>query len=97
MMGVLGALVVPPYVGSYIGIMRQFNIELYIKACAKVKATVLKMVPTIMADFVQHPLTQDVDLTSVDTLLSAGATLKPEVVAKLQKLLRGVNIIQGYG
>jgi acyl-CoA synthetase (AMP-forming)/AMP-acid ligase II len=55
------------------------------------------MVPTILADFVQHPLVQDVDLTNVDTLLSAGATLKSEVVAKLQRLLRGVNIVQGYG
>ncbi|KAL4939244.1 hypothetical protein BDV06DRAFT_225215 [Aspergillus oleicola] len=97
MMGVLGALLVPAYLGSYIGIMRQFNLEQYIRACAKVRATILKMVPSIMADFAQHPLTQDVDLTSVDTLLSAGATMKPEVVAKLQKLLQGVNIVQGYG
>jgi acyl-CoA synthetase (AMP-forming)/AMP-acid ligase II len=97
MMGVLGALLVPAYVGSYVGIMKQFNIEQYIKACANVKPTILKMVPTILADFVQHPLVQDVDLTNVDTLLSAGATLKSEVVAKLQRLLRGVNIVQGYG
>ncbi|KAL3474470.1 amp dependent CoA ligase [Aspergillus californicus] len=97
MMGVLGALLVPAYVGSYIGIMRQFDLENYIKACSMAKATILKMVPSIMADFVQHPLTQDLDLTSVDTLLSAGAALKPEVVAKLQRLLKGVNIVQGYG
>ncbi|OGE55191.1 hypothetical protein PENARI_c005G11496 [Penicillium arizonense] len=97
MLGALGAILVPPFVGSYVGVMKEFELQDYIKACAKSRATILKAVPSVVVAFAQHPLAQKLNLTSVNNILSAGATLKPEVVAKLQNLLKGVSFVQGYG
>ncbi|KAJ5623146.1 hypothetical protein N7490_011751 [Penicillium lividum] len=97
MLGVLGAMIVPAFVGSYIGVMRQYTLPKYIRACAEAKATIMKVVPSVAVAFVQHPLVQELDLSSITYILTAGATLQPEVVQKLQSVFKGVHFVQGYG
>ncbi|OQE04487.1 hypothetical protein PENVUL_c032G06528 [Penicillium vulpinum] len=97
MIGALGAVLFPAYMGSYVAAMRNFTLPSYIKACAKVKATTLKVVPSVAVAFAQHPLVKELDLSSIKYILSAGATLQPEVVRKMQELLKGVCFVQTYG
>lgn len=97
MFGLLGVVAIPAFVGNYVMLMRQFVYADYIEACAKIKATTMKMVPAIAVAISKDPRIEKLDLSSVNTVLSAGATLQAEVVNRLQKLLNGVYIIQGYG
>jgi acyl-CoA synthetase (AMP-forming)/AMP-acid ligase II len=97
MIGVLGAVIVPAFVGSYICAMRQFTLPQYIRACAETKATSLKVVPSVAVAFIQHPLAQELDLSSIKYVRCAGATLQLEVVEKLQNIFKGVHFVQGYG
>lgn len=57
----------------------------------------MKMVPAIAVAIAKDPRITDLDLRSVNIILCAGATLQSEVVAQLQKILGGVDIVQGYG
>ncbi|GAB7354598.1 hypothetical protein MBLNU459_g5039t1 [Dothideomycetes sp. NU459] len=95
--GLLGAMLVPSFVGSYIAIMHQFEYGRWIQACADIKATTMKMVPAIAVAISKDENLERLDLQSVNTIMSAGATLQAEVVKRLQHLLRGVSITQGYG
>jgi 4-coumarate--CoA ligase len=97
MIGVLGAMILPAFVGSYIGVMRQYTLPKYIKACAEAKATIMKVVPSVAVGFVQHSSAQELDLSSITYIMTAGATLQPEVVQKLQNVFKGVYFVQGYG
>jgi 4-coumarate--CoA ligase len=54
------------------------------------------VLPTAVA-ISKDPNLENIDLISVNTILCAGATLQTEVVLRLQHLLKGVSIIQGYG
>lgn len=80
MIGAPGAVTIPVFVGSYIGAMRRFSLPKYIKACAKIRATTLKMVPSVAVAFVKSLLVQEIDLSIIDYILPGGAMLKPEIV-----------------
>lgn len=95
--GLLGALLVPPYIGNYLVAMKQFNYKEWIDANVRIKATSMRMVPPTAVAISKDPNLENVDLSSVNTILCAGATLQTEVVQRLQYLLKGVSIIQGYG
>lgn len=97
MFGLLAAVLIPSFVGNYLKIMKQFEYNQWIKACADIKATSMKMVPAIVVAITKDPNAANLDLRSVETITSAGATLQGEVVGKLQQLLQGVSILQGYG
>lgn len=97
MFGLLAAILMPSFVGSYVKIMKQFEYSQYVQACADIKATTMKMVPAIAVAIAKDPRVAKLDLTSVNTIMSAGATLQSEVVGRLQDLLQGVSIVQGYG
>jgi len=77
--------------------MKQFNYKEWIDACSRIRATTMRMVPPTAVAISKDPNIENIDLTSVDTILCAGATLQTEVVQRLQFLLKGVSIIQGYG
>lgn len=77
--------------------MKQFNYKEWIEANARIKATSMSMVPPTAVAISKDPNLETIDLTSVETILCAGATLQAEVVLRLQHLLKGVSIIQGYG
>jgi acyl-coenzyme A synthetase/AMP-(fatty) acid ligase len=76
--------------------MKQLNYKEWIKANARIKAITISMVPPTAVVISKDPNLENIDLTSVNTILCAGATLQTEVVLRLQHLLKGVSIIQGY-
>ncbi|KAF2489670.1 acyl-CoA synthetases/AMP-acid ligases II [Lophium mytilinum] len=95
--GMISGIIVPPYVGSYIAMMRQFNYDDFVHGVARTKATMMRMVPSTAIAIAKDPALDKIDLSSADTILCAGATLQTEVVERLQHLLKGVAIVQGYG
>lgn len=99
MFGIVGAVFPGAYNGSHTVLMRQFDYRKWISACARIRATSLKSVPSIAVMITKDPevLSGKLDLTSVQYLLCAGAALQQEVVASLQQLLQGVSIVQGFG
>lgn len=97
MFGLLGAVVMPSFVGNYVMLIRHFVYQDYILASAKIRATTMKMVPAIAVAISKDPNVEKLDLSSVNTVLSAGATLQAQIVTRLQELLKGVYIVQGYG
>ncbi|OCK82045.1 acyl-CoA synthetases/AMP-acid ligases II [Lepidopterella palustris CBS 459.81] len=95
--GLISGVILPPFIGSYIAVMRQFNYEAYIDGVAKTRASMMRMVPPTAIAIAKDPRLDSMDLSSVNTILCAGATLQVEVVQRLQQLLQGVAIVQGYG
>jgi len=88
---------VPAYIGSYLVVMKQFDYQEWIEACSRIRATTMKMVPPTALAIAKDPRLESVDLSSVSLILCAGATLQAEVVHRLQYLMKGVSIVQGYG
>ncbi|OCK80965.1 acyl-CoA synthetases/AMP-acid ligases II [Lepidopterella palustris CBS 459.81] len=97
MFGLLGAVICPAYLGSYVLAMKRFEYRAYIEGCARIKATVMKMVPPTALAISKDPEIRKYDMSSVDYILCAGATLQVEVVHRLQELMKGCYITQGYG
>jgi len=95
--GLLGAVMVPAFVGNYLVAMKQFKYQEWIDACSRIQATMMRMVPPTALAIAKDPKLENVNLSSVDVILCAGATSQAEVVQRLQYLLKGVSIIQGYG
>jgi acyl-CoA synthetase (AMP-forming)/AMP-acid ligase II len=83
--------------GNYIAILPAFDYDQYIKSCSAIKSTIMRMVPAIAVAITKDPRIASLDLTSVHTLMCAGAALQVEVVQKLQKIMPRVSITQGYG
>jgi acyl-CoA synthetase (AMP-forming)/AMP-acid ligase II len=55
------------------------------------------MVPAVAVAISKDRRINNLDLTSVHTLMCAGAALQIEVVQKLQQIMPRVSIVQGYG
>jgi acyl-CoA synthetase (AMP-forming)/AMP-acid ligase II len=97
MFGLLGAVLVPSYIGNYVLAMKQFNYAEWIEANSRIRATSMKMVPPTAVAITKDPNVEKLQLDSVNTVICAGGTLQAEVVQRLQSLLKGVSIIQAYG
>jgi len=99
MFGLVGAVLPAAFHGVHIVLMRQFNYRKWVETCARIRATVMRSVPAIAVMISKDPdlKSRKLDLTSVQSLQCAGATLQAEVVANLQTLLQGMSIVQGYG
>ena len=97
MFGLLGAILVPSYIGNYVMAMKQFNYQEWIEASSRIRATTMKMVPPTAVAISKDPNVEKLGLDSVSTTVCAGGTLQAEVVQRLQALLKGVSIVQAYG
>ncbi|KAH7420130.1 acyl-CoA synthetases/AMP-acid ligases II [Cadophora sp. MPI-SDFR-AT-0126] len=95
--GVLTALLVPVFAGSQTILLRKYLFQDYIKAAVSVRATFLRLVPPTATAMAKDPWVAKQDLSSVQTIQCAGAVLAPEIIGALEKMLKGVDIIQGYG
>ncbi|OQU99291.1 hypothetical protein CLAIMM_04944 isoform 1 [Cladophialophora immunda] len=78
--------------------MSKWNVELALKSIEKYKITVLPLVPPIVRQLAQSPLTEKYDLSSVVSCSSGAAYLPPDVAYQLaQKLPVKTPIPSGYG
>lgn len=81
-------------------LLPKWDIELALRTIEKYKLTALPLVPPLVRQLAQSPLTEKYDLGSVVGAASGAAYLPPDVVYQLaKKLLQGANmpIPSGYG
>jgi acyl-coenzyme A synthetase/AMP-(fatty) acid ligase len=86
-----------PFVGHFVLIMRDFNFDEYLNHCHQRRATILRVVPPTAMAMAKNPALRPIDLSSVHTLVCAGAALGDATQAGLQKIMKGVSVVQGYG
>jgi 4-coumarate--CoA ligase len=76
----------------------KWDLELALKSIQKYKITVLPLVPPIVRQLAQSPLTEKYDLSSVQSTASGAAYLPPDVAYQLaEKLPNKSPIPSGYG
>ncbi|KAF2502607.1 acyl-CoA synthetases/AMP-acid ligases II [Lophium mytilinum] len=97
MFGLVAAVLNPVHCASHVVIMKQFEYLKYIEASARLRATIMRMVPPIALAIAKDPNIAKYDLTSVNVIMCAGATLQAEIVNQLQTIMGGCDILQGYG
>ncbi|KAF2742950.1 acyl-CoA synthetases/AMP-acid ligases II [Sporormia fimetaria CBS 119925] len=95
--GLITALLAPLFSGCFVVLMRKYDLKGYIQACSQLRATLLKVVPPTAVALAKDPWLATQDLTSVNTIMCAGAVLAPEIIARLEELMKGVCITQAYG
>jgi acyl-coenzyme A synthetase/AMP-(fatty) acid ligase len=78
-------------------VMRKYDYQTYVNACARYKVTKMLMVPPTAISMAKDPFVKSLDLSSVNQIICSGAPLQAEVVNALTTLLNGVYITQGYG
>lgn len=73
--------------------MPKFDLRSYLERCVEIKATVMRLVPSIAVSLSKMNL----DLSSVRYIMCSGAALEANVVAKLLESAPNTCIVQGYG
>lgn len=76
--------------------MRDYDYGRYMKACAEVQATLLRVVPATLVTMAKDPLFKQLDLTSLATISTGGAVCPLEIINEMQQN-RGISIAQIYG
>lgn len=77
--------------------MRTFDFMAYLRKAAEIRATTLRLVPATAIRLIKDPEVKELDLSSVQTVYCAGASLETSVAQALQKMLNGTSILNGYG
>ncbi|KAF4985875.1 hypothetical protein FDECE_16256 [Fusarium decemcellulare] len=96
--GIVSAVLLSAWVGSYMQTMTRFDYMAYLKRCAEIRATVLRIVPSVAVRMVKDPDVKTLDLSSVQAVMCSGAPLSHDVATDLQKLLApGAGVLNGYG
>ncbi|KAL2212988.1 acetyl-CoA synthetase-like protein [Sarocladium strictum] len=96
--GIIAGVMVPSWVGSYLQPMKKFEYLPYIRRCAELRATVLRLVPAAAVRLATDPDTRNLDLKTVQNVMSSGAALSDDTVNALRNILApGVAILNGYG
>lgn len=82
--------------GATIVTMPRFDPEAYLRAVEEHRITRLFVVPTIAVLLAKSPLVDRYDLSSLDSIISGGAALDPEIARMVRERL-DCRINQGYG
>ncbi|KAF9882631.1 hypothetical protein FE257_005826 [Aspergillus nanangensis] len=88
--GMVAAVLAPAFIGHLMVIMRAYKFHEYIKACQENQATIMRVVPPAAMAIAKDPSMRDLNLSSVHTLVCAGAALGEETQAGLQRLLKNM-------
>lgn len=73
--------------------MPKFEFVPFLKKCVEVRATIARILPSIAIQMAKNPAVQGLDLTSINVLFSAGASLPNEVAEELTRKLKGVTVL----
>lgn len=95
--GIIVAVMLNAFLGSYVVAMKRFDFRQYIERCATIRATILRMVPSTAVLLAKESWVQELDLKSVRCIISSGAVLQDKIVARLHEILGDTEIVQGYG
>lgn len=82
--------------GNTLLVFPRLELEQFIKALARYKATIFPGVPTLFNAMAKHPLTRQVDLSSLKLVISGADTLPVEVAREFERVV-GKRIVEGYG
>ncbi|CAK7207428.1 hypothetical protein SEUCBS139899_010238 [Sporothrix eucalyptigena] len=97
--GLVSCVLFTAWVGHYAVAMKRFDFLPYLQRCADIRASVLRLVPATATRMTKDPAVCALDLTSVRTVMVAGAALSAETVRSLQKELLdpAAVVLNGYG
>lgn len=96
--GLVSAILVPAWVGSYCQIMKRFDYVEYLKRCEEIRATVLRLVPAVVVRMIKDDEVRKLDLRSVQAVMCSGAALSDKTVEALKGMLApGAGVLNGYG
>jgi len=70
--------------------------EAILDAVQRHRVTHMPLIPRFVNDILAHPKLDAYDLTSVTTASSGGASIRPELMRRFEKIT-GANFYQGYG
>lgn len=96
--GIVSAVLLPAWVGSYVQAMKKFNYSGYLERCAEIRATVLRLVPAVTVRMVKDLGVERLDLSCVQAAMCSGAPLSDDVVEHLRRLLApNAGVLNGFG
>ncbi|OAA57615.1 acyl-CoA synthetases/AMP-acid ligases II [Niveomyces insectorum RCEF 264] len=96
--GMISAVMFCAYVGQYLVAMKTFDFMPYLQRCAEIRATILRMLPSMANRMTKEPAVRALDLTSVRIIMISGAALAPDTVRTLQAMLHpDAVVLNGYG
>ncbi|KJR83822.1 uncharacterized protein SPSK_04182 [Sporothrix schenckii 1099-18] len=97
--GMVACVLFSAWVGHYVVAMKRFDFLPYLQRCADIRASVLRLVPATATRMTKDPAVRALDLTSVRTVMVAGAALSSDTVRTLQRDLLDPQavVLNGYG
>jgi 4-coumarate--CoA ligase len=87
----------PAFAGNHLVAMRTFDFLPYLQKAAEIRATILRLVPATAIRLMKDPEAKKLDLSSVQFVYCAGASLETAVARAMQRMLNGTSILNGYG
>lgn len=85
------------YTGGKQIVFPKFEMELYLKQLAEQRATLAFVAPPLIVGMIKHPMTKQIDTSSVRWLFSGAAPLSEKVQKMAEPLFPKSVIGQGYG
>jgi acyl-CoA synthetase (AMP-forming)/AMP-acid ligase II len=82
--------------GTTLVTMPRFDLPQFLELIQRYRATRLFVVPPMVLALAKHPIVDDYDLSSVQTLFSGAAPLGPELAEEARARI-GAPTVQGYG
>lgn len=96
--GLVSGVLLPAFVGCYLVAMAQYDFLPYLRRCADIRATIVRLVPATAIRMTKDPEVKRLDLKSIHTIMCSSASLAAETAQELQKILSSsVTILNGYG
>ena len=83
-------------VGATVVTMPRFDLEQFLQILQDNKVTRAYLVPPIVLALAKHPVVENYDLSSVETIMSGAAPLGPELAEAASSRV-GCLVMQGYG
>jgi 4-coumarate--CoA ligase len=98
--GIVSAVLLSAFVGSYVVAMKQYDFFRYLSGCAGIGATILRLVPATAIRMVKNPAVAalGLDLSTVKFIMCSGAPLSSDVIEGLQGIMHPQTVVlNGYG
>lgn len=91
------AVVAGPWLGYRTVLMKRYDLDNFLRLSSEIKATTLRILPTIAVSMAKSNLIKKYDLRNVKYIMCSGASLSENILEILQRHLSNVSVSQGYG
>jgi acyl-CoA synthetase (AMP-forming)/AMP-acid ligase II len=96
-MGFVISLAAPLAAGARVVTLPRFELETYLAAAERERATILIVPPPLMTALARHPKVGEFDLSGVELIVSGGAPLGAELQREVGRRFPRAAVGQGYG